>query len=296
MRIFTPILLAIISLGFIACNNSKIEKPKNLPSAKVMENILYDIHYAEAIAQTHFDKNITHHKTSVITNNRNILSDSLYAGILQKYNISDSTLAVSLLYYSSQLNDYDKIYEAVIERINNDLTKQVYQDSLSHALESEEQKRADSITEAIRKHEADSIAKAIHRQFIDSIAEATDRDYDFVVDSIAEAKAARIKFVADSIFDARVKHLVDSIIDVTGEDPKTVTDSITKLERQAAKAVSDSIAKIELQQRIDSIASITGKDAKIVRDSIIKAEEALKLAPDSIATDSISSQLTKPSK
>ncbi|MFV0522043.1 MAG: DUF4296 domain-containing protein [Mangrovibacterium sp.] len=253
-----------------SCEKSKIKKPAHLPSSEEMVNILYDIHYAEAISQNHQESGKARRQNSLLMHNRNLISDSLYADILQKYDLNDSLLANSILYYSSQLKTYEEIYEKVIERINNDLTKQIYKDSITHALASEEKRRADSIAEVIRKHEEDSIAEAIHRQFIDSIAEATGRDFNFVEDSIIKAKEECLKFVADSIADAKRKHLVDSIVDITGEDPEEVADSLIRMEIKAQKLAEDSIRR----QKIDSIAKATGKDALSIEDSITKAELA----------------------
>ncbi|MFV0555036.1 MAG: DUF4296 domain-containing protein [Mangrovibacterium sp.] len=227
----------LLFLVFTSCDNSKIEAPKNLPSATVMENVLYDIHYAEAIVQNHPDLG---RQTTATAQHKNLISDSLYAGILQKYSIDDSLFTMSLLYYSAQPKNFEKIYDKVIERMTIDLNEQTYKDSLMQVLASEKQRRADSIAEAVRKHEADSIAEAIHRHFIDSIAEKTGRDYDFVVDSIAEAEAARIEFLVDSLL---------------------------KIELPISEAMSDSI-RTSMRQKLMEEISLKSKS-----DTIVAADE-----------------------
>ncbi len=231
-----------------SCQDSKVTKPKNLPSHKTMVNILYDIHYAEAVAQFHPNDGIRNTRNLSLSQRKNLISDSLYAGILHKYDLNDSLLSMSLLYYSSQLKEYEKIYEEVIDRIQNDLNNRVYQDSIALLQKNLKKQEADSIANALKKQEQDSIAEAIRHHLIDSIATKTNRSFEFVADSIAMAEEVQLKHLADSIADAKRKHIVDSIVKATGANAKTTEDSLIKLELATQKHTADSLALDSLKK------------------------------------------------
>ncbi len=73
-----------------------------------MVNILYDIHFAEALA-SHFNSNIA--------DSVKLGSEEFYQTVLEKYQLEDSVLASNIIYYSANPKVYEKIYEQVVERI-----------------------------------------------------------------------------------------------------------------------------------------------------------------------------------
>ncbi len=125
MKFRLIIYVTFIVLFFSACQENEYPAPKNIPSKDEMTDILYEIHLATAIANGH---NIIRNQERI-----NSYADSLYADILERYNITDSVLVASILYYSSQYQDYEKIYENVIEKIQLELTKENKIDSISQA-------------------------------------------------------------------------------------------------------------------------------------------------------------------
>lgn len=113
------LLILIITTAF-SCNyensNSEygggIEKPENLISKNKMVNILYDIHLSEAFYE--YNNNNKDKKID-------FSSKDFYKSVLDKYGVSDSTLSVSLIYYSSFPKKYGKLYAEVSERIGMNL-------------------------------------------------------------------------------------------------------------------------------------------------------------------------------
>ncbi len=107
-RLLLIVLFFLILTG-TGCKEKGYPKPGNLISEKQMVDILYDIHMSEAIA----DK--FRYQTA---DSLRLEPNDLYQGVLDKYNLNDSVLAQSLIYYSSRPKIYEKIYEQVIERMN----------------------------------------------------------------------------------------------------------------------------------------------------------------------------------
>ncbi|MFV0290271.1 MAG: DUF4296 domain-containing protein [Mangrovibacterium sp.] len=270
MKSFIVICMLLI---FSSCNNSKINKPEHLPKPQVIEDVLYELHYADAIAQNHSNTPVTSGSSSSQVHLKNMISDSLYAHILQKYELTDSLLANALIYYSSLPKTYEEIYEKVIERMNNDLSKQIYTDSISFAELSEEKRLADSIAEAIKKQEADSIANVIYRHFVDSIASATNRDFNFVSDSLKSAEEELILSIIDSLELVSLQTAIDSIVKASGNDSEIIKDSLLKVHEAKHKLFIDSISSSISQQFVDSISTASKRNAQSVRDSLIIQEE-----------------------
>jgi hypothetical protein len=111
----------LASLGFlfvlIACE-SKInyQKPDNLLSKKQMTDLLFDMHIAAATS------NISNLE---LEKNRNYMSL-----IYKKYGIDSTEFAINNVYYTSSIDDYEEIFEAVEKRLKK------LQDSIYYSVDS----------------------------------------------------------------------------------------------------------------------------------------------------------------
>ena len=109
MKNIVPICLLFILLAGVACQEKGYPKPDGLLSEKKMVNVLHDIHLAEAMStQSRF----------ALNDSNKIKSGDIYQAVLDKYNLNDSIVALSLIYYSSRPKVYEKIYTKVMERLN----------------------------------------------------------------------------------------------------------------------------------------------------------------------------------
>lgn len=90
---------------FWACNDKvTYEKPENLIGKKEMTNLLYDMHVAigtSNIKNVHLEKN------------RNYMSL-----VFDKYGIDSARFSDSNLYYTSNIIEYEEIYEEVERRLD----------------------------------------------------------------------------------------------------------------------------------------------------------------------------------
>ena len=103
--LFVFILLTVF--GF-SCKEKGYAKPEQFISETEMVDILYDIHFAEALA-SHFTYNIA--------DSVKLGSKEFYQTVLEKYQLEDSVLTRNIIYYSARPKVYEKIYEQVVERI-----------------------------------------------------------------------------------------------------------------------------------------------------------------------------------
>lgn len=103
------VTLAIVLTTFFSCHDKRDGRPRDLISEKQMVNILYDLHVSEAVS----NRLRNHNPDSVVAD-----SKDFYQSVLNKYAVSDSVLARSVLYYSSFPKVYESIYAKVVERIN----------------------------------------------------------------------------------------------------------------------------------------------------------------------------------
>lgn len=146
MKFHTIYIVIIISI-LSACQKDEYLAPKGIPDKEEMSNILYDIHLASAIANSY---NVIRNQEKI-----NLYSDSLYADVLKKHNISDSILTASILYYSSQYKDYEKMYENTIEKIQLELTRENRIDSIYQArvkIDLDIRRNQNKLIELMRKH------------------------------------------------------------------------------------------------------------------------------------------------
>jgi hypothetical protein len=100
--LFTLILLT-------SCGETWIEKPKGLIPEKKMVNMLVDLHIANSIFETkEYDP-----KKKI-----KLKSEDYYYSVLKKYNVADTVFEKSIIYYSNFPKDFEKIYAAVLDKVN----------------------------------------------------------------------------------------------------------------------------------------------------------------------------------
>jgi hypothetical protein len=103
------ILLSITVFLLFSCNNSVLEKPKNLIDEDVMIEMLYDLSVLEAMKSTH----VSNYES--LPTNKELLK--------KKYKTDSITFAKSSQYYASDIRKYKKMYEKVKERLTAESTK-----------------------------------------------------------------------------------------------------------------------------------------------------------------------------
>lgn len=120
----------------LSCTSRTIyKKPKNLIEKDQMIDLWTDIYIAKGARSV---------KTKDLRKNIDYIPL-----ILKKYNIDSSSFSESNIYYTSKIDDYEKMFEEVQERLK--ALKEVYQpkDSLSKIIEEElldnDQQRLESI-------------------------------------------------------------------------------------------------------------------------------------------------------
>ncbi len=104
-------ILLILMLFFVfSCVKKGLDKPKNLISKEVMENLLFDMHIAN---KTRNIKNIDKEKN---INYMSIISD--------KYKIDSTRFKESHAYYIYHINEYHAIYKKIEARLDSLIKKQ----------------------------------------------------------------------------------------------------------------------------------------------------------------------------
>ena len=97
--------LLIGALAFLISCESKVdyEKPKDLIPKEVMIDLLYDMHLAVGSSNLR-NKNLER--------DRNCMSI-----VYEKYKIDSTRFAISNIYYTSQVDEYEEIFEEVEKRL-----------------------------------------------------------------------------------------------------------------------------------------------------------------------------------
>ena len=98
-------ILCIVSMVFLFSCQSKVnyEKPKDLIPKNVMIDLLYDMHLAIGAS------NVT---------NKNFEKDRNYMSLVyEKYQIDSTQFAISNIYYTSQAEEYEEMFEEVERRL-----------------------------------------------------------------------------------------------------------------------------------------------------------------------------------
>lgn len=119
-------LLLLCGLLILSCGNPLMEEPENLIPREQMSDILYDLALLDAIDNSY---------PQVLSENDLQVMEFLY----KKYGIDSLQFAQSDLYYASVPSEYQKIYEAVEERLTR------MRDSISEVLRQVPSQPTDSL-------------------------------------------------------------------------------------------------------------------------------------------------------
>ena len=104
------LVLIILSVLAVSCNNDTAPKPEHLLKEDEMVNIFYDISLLQAI-KSFTPKSLAENDVDV----------KHY--IYKKYNIDSLTFAQNHAYYASDLEQYQKMQREVVDRLNADKEK-----------------------------------------------------------------------------------------------------------------------------------------------------------------------------
>jgi len=131
----------ILAFFLYSCNDKvNYEKPENLIGKEEMTNLLYEMHLAVGtsnVRNIHLEKN------------RNYMS--LVYG---KYGIDSTQFAESNIYYTSNIDDYEEIYEEVQRRL--DTLKRYHQrvmDSISGIPEANKNRALEQNKDSLAKYQ-----------------------------------------------------------------------------------------------------------------------------------------------
>lgn len=100
----------LLILFLFSCAKEKIQKPANLIPEDTMVEILYDINLLQALRNTNY----------AVYSQKNINPETY---IYKKYNIDSLQLAESNQYYITDIDNYEKLLDKVISKINEEKTK-----------------------------------------------------------------------------------------------------------------------------------------------------------------------------
>jgi uncharacterized protein DUF4296 len=127
-------------LLFISCESKvKYEKPEDLIPKDQMIDLLYDMHLANGTAGV---------KNKDLEKNKNYMTL-----VFEKYQIDSTRFASSNLYYISNINEYEDIFEEVTRRLDT--------------LKSEYQRKRDSLKKELKKEKKIYTSKDI--KLVDSL-------------------------------------------------------------------------------------------------------------------------------
>ena len=119
-------LTVFFCLLTLSCGNKLMEEPDNLIPREKMSEILYDMALLDAIDNSY---------PQVLTENDLKVMEFLY----EKYGIDSLQFVQSDLYYASVPAEYQKIYEAVEERLTQK------RDSISEVIQQGQSQASDSL-------------------------------------------------------------------------------------------------------------------------------------------------------
>ena len=105
MRKILYFVYLFVFMSIASCVNI----PKGVLSMKQMENVLVEMHKAEAVSEEFYSKYGSTDKKQM-----------LMAEVFKKSNITKAQFDTSLVFYSTRLDLYMKIYQKVLDRLNND--------------------------------------------------------------------------------------------------------------------------------------------------------------------------------
>ena len=103
MRTSFIILLSVVCALCFSC---KVRTPKGIPSESKMENLLYDYHRAQSMADS---KDSADYKLRLYTD-----------AVLAKYDLSHDDFDSIMKWYSRHADKLYKVYEKVNQRLDNE--------------------------------------------------------------------------------------------------------------------------------------------------------------------------------
>lgn len=95
---------------FLSCAKEKIQKPAHLIPEEKMVEILYDINLLQAVKNTNY----------TVFTQKNIDPEEY---IYKKYSIDSLQFVQSNQYYITDIDNYEKLLDKVIAKINDEKTK-----------------------------------------------------------------------------------------------------------------------------------------------------------------------------
>ena len=107
MKLFLAILIYLLS----ACNTHQETPPKNILDRTKFEDILKEVHLAEAAFELR--------RTEGIQKAKNQLANS-YKSIYLKHEISNEEFNTTLNYYSNHADKLEEIYFNILEKVNKE--------------------------------------------------------------------------------------------------------------------------------------------------------------------------------
>lgn len=99
-------LILFVFGTFISCNREKL--PEGILGKNKMIPILIDIHLSESITNQRFALGLT----------QDSLPENIYLSICKKHNVDRKILENSLYYYGRNPEKFTKIYNVVVDRLN----------------------------------------------------------------------------------------------------------------------------------------------------------------------------------
>ena len=103
------VLIIFLLFTIFSCNNSSVEKPKNLIEKDKMISILFDISLLESIRSQNIAGGISSKKSNEY--------------IYKKYKIDSIQLLKSNKYYAADIDEYKKMFEEVKNRVDEETKK-----------------------------------------------------------------------------------------------------------------------------------------------------------------------------
>ena len=138
------ILFFIVLIVLIGCQKDLVKEPKNLIEREKMVNIMYDLSLLESMKVDN---------STLLDSFKN--NSNQY--IFKKYKIDSVQFAQSNIYYAADYKEYEKMYNQVKVRLDNEKTKVT---SMIRAKAKKEMLKEKAKKRLKTKKEADSIKRA----------------------------------------------------------------------------------------------------------------------------------------
>ena len=105
MKQFIGILLfAILLSGLSSCYNTSVEKPAKLINKNKFVKMMVDVYLVQGINVNQID-----------SIKKKLTQTDLYYSVLKKYDVPDSVFIRSLIYYSSNPKEYERMHVQIMD-------------------------------------------------------------------------------------------------------------------------------------------------------------------------------------